>query len=106
MVASEALTPGEVGAFGEELTLRFGFAATPLGDAIVAVSARGVCHLQFVELGEGAAAEATLRAEWPKATFLRHDAGARRMFAGLPGERPLSLLLRGTNFQIKAWWRC
>lgn len=107
MVACEALTPGEVGALGEGLTLRFGFAATPLGEVIVAVSGRGVCHLQFVEAGAAAAAEAALRAEWPKAAFRRDDAGAaevaRRMFAGLPGERPLPLLLRGTNFQIKVW---
>lgn len=107
MVACEALTPGEIGALGEGLTLRFGFAATPLGAVIVAVSTRGVCHLQFVEAGGEGAAEAVLRDEWPKAAFWRDDAAAAevavRMFAGAADARPLSLLLRGTNFQIKVW---
>lgn len=107
MVACEAMTPGEVGALGEGLTLAFGFAPTPLGDVICGLTPRGVCHLQFVATGETAAAEAALRAEWPKAACVRDDAAVagvvRAMFDPLAGERPIALLLRGTNFQLKVW---
>jgi AraC family transcriptional regulator of adaptative response/methylated-DNA-[protein]-cysteine methyltransferase len=55
---------------------------------------------------EGAAEQALL-AEWPKADFRRDTAAARRLAATVLGAltepRPLSLLLRGTNFQIKVW---
>ncbi|HEX5801530.1 MAG TPA: bifunctional helix-turn-helix domain-containing protein/methylated-DNA--[protein]-cysteine S-methyltransferase [Azospira sp.] len=107
MVSCEALTPGEIGALGDGLTLRFGFAQTPLGQIVAAISARGVCHLHFVEAGDEEPAEALLRAEWPRARWVRDDGAvgelAQRMFSGNAGDRPLSLLLRGTNFQIKVW---
>ncbi|MBI2309255.1 MAG: bifunctional helix-turn-helix domain-containing protein/methylated-DNA--[protein]-cysteine S-methyltransferase [Rhodocyclales bacterium] len=107
MVSCEALTPGEIGALGEGLTLRFGFAGTPLGSIICGLTPRGVCHLQFVDAGDEAAAEAALRAEWPRAVCTRDDdavaAIARQLFAPLAGDRPIALLLRGTNFQIKVW---
>lgn len=105
MVSCEALTPGEVGALGEGLVIRFGFAATPLGRIIAGVTPRGVCHLRFVsDEGEATAA---LRAEWPRADFVADDAAAARLADGLFGTlmvaKPLSVLLRGTNFQIKVW---
>jgi AraC family transcriptional regulator of adaptative response/methylated-DNA-[protein]-cysteine methyltransferase len=109
MVSCEALTPGEVGALGDGLIIRFGFAGTPLGKIIAGITPRGVCHLRFVEDEQDAIAE--LRAEWPKAEFVRDDVAVRvlaeQMFGALVGSKPrpklLSVLLRGTNFQIKVW---
>lgn len=105
MVSCEALTPGQVGALGEGLTIRFGFAPTPLGEIIAGITLRGVCHLRFVEGEQNAIAE--LRAEWPKAELVRDDAAVSRLAEQMFGEfaraKPLSVLLRGTNFQIKAW---
>jgi AraC family transcriptional regulator, regulatory protein of adaptative response / methylated-DNA-[protein]-cysteine methyltransferase len=107
MVSCEALTPGQVGALGEGLTIRFGFASTPLGNIIAGISPRGVCHLMFIEAGMGVPAEQMLFAEWPQADFRRDDAAAGNLAAtvlgALKGSRPVSLLLRGTNFQIKVW---
>jgi len=106
MVSCEALTPGEVGALGEGLCLHFGFSGTPLGRIIAAVTPRGVCYLQFVDESDDDA-EAGLREEWPCAGFERDDpaiaALARSMFDDYRPDRPLALLLRGTNFQIKVW---
>lgn len=105
MVACEALTPGQVGALGEGLTIRFGFAPTPLGEIIAGITPRGVCHLRFLEREREAIAE--LRAEWPKADFVRDDAAvhalAKQLFGALANRGPLSVVLRGTNFQIKVW---
>lgn len=107
MVACEALTPGEVGALGEGLTIRYGYADTPFGAIIAAITTRGVCHLKFIEAETAASAEAELRAEWPKARLARDDAAVRvmaqRIFDVTTAARPLSVLLRGTNFQIKVW---
>lgn len=107
MVACEALTPGEVGALGEGLTIQFGFAATPLGEIIAGVTARGLCHLSFVEQDAQNRAEIALRDEWPNAAFERDDEAVRglaaRVFGTLTDSKPLSILLRGTNFQIKVW---
>lgn len=105
MVTCEALTPGQVGALGEGLLIRFGLAPTPLGRVIAGITPRGVCHLRFVADEQDAVAE--LQAEWPKAGFVRDDAAvsvlARQLFGALGKGGSLSVLLRGTNFQIKVW---
>lgn len=107
MVACEAMTPGEIGSHGEGLTIVHGFADSPFGPFLAGTTARGVCHLRFVEPGGEDAAEAELRAEWPKAAFVRDDAAIRslseRLFRGGRDEKPLRVLLRGTNFQVKVW---
>ncbi|MBT9612542.1 MAG: bifunctional helix-turn-helix domain-containing protein/methylated-DNA--[protein]-cysteine S-methyltransferase [Burkholderiales bacterium] len=107
MVACEALTPGEVGALGAGLIIRFGFAPTPLGEIIAGITARGVCHLHFVEHGMEMSAESELRDEWPNAALARDDEAvhglAERLFGALADPKLLRVLLRGTNFQIKVW---
>ena len=107
MVGCEALTPGEVGALGEGLTIRYGFAASPFGAIIIGSTTRGICHLRFVEPAQADAEEVGLHTEWPHAEFDRDDAAAQQLAAHLfhpfNEPKPLSVLLRGTNFQIKVW---
>ena len=107
MVNCEALTPGQIGALGEGLVIRYGFAASPFGAFIVGTTARGICHLRFVEAGEAEAAQAELQSEWPQAGWARDDEMAQQLatdlFSPFSQPRPLNLLLRGTNFQIKVW---
>lgn len=108
MVSCEALTPGEVRALGEGISVTFGFAGSPFGRFLAGTTPRGVCHLRFVEPGREADAEAELRAEWPQASFTRDDSQARTLSGEMFGDTqtpraPLRLLLKGTNFQIKVW---
>ncbi len=107
MVSCEALTPGEIGSLGEGVMIRYGFAPSPFGTIIIGNTARGICHLRFVESGEADIEEAILHTEWPQAGFARDDAAAQQLATNLFGSfseaRPLNLLLRGTNFQIKVW---
>jgi AraC family transcriptional regulator, regulatory protein of adaptative response / methylated-DNA-[protein]-cysteine methyltransferase len=106
MVSCEALTPGEIRAGGAGVELRHGCAATPLGEALLGWTARGLCHLAFCDDDAGAKL-AVLRSDWPAASFVRDDAGAaelaRRVFPATPMPGRLHLLLKGTNFQIKVW---
>ena len=108
MVACEAMTPGQVGARGAGLAITHGFAKSPFGRFLAGTTARGVCHLRFVEPDADEADEAGLRAEWPQADFIRDDAAARRLGEALfglggPRDKPLRVLLKGTNYQIKVW---
>jgi AraC family transcriptional regulator of adaptative response/methylated-DNA-[protein]-cysteine methyltransferase len=107
MVSCEALTPGQVAALGDGLTISYGFATTPFGNIIAGVTPRGVCHLMFVEPGMEASAEQVLFAEWPMADFRKDCVAATNLattvFGALTRPGSLSLLLRGTNFQIKVW---
>lgn len=106
MVSCEAMTPGEVRQAGAGLRIGFGVGLTPLGRALVAWSARGICELAFVD-GPESAALSQLAAQWPRAHRERDDAAASallaRVFAEPPQRGRLHLVLRGTNFQIRVW---
>lgn len=107
-VACESVTPGGYKAKGAGLEIRWGRHPTAFGDAILGVTDRGLCWVGF---GDGAShgdGLAELAESWPLAKLSEdHDAVAsvaERVFGehGKP-DRPLSLQLRGTNFQIKVW---
>lgn len=105
-VTLEAASPGEVKARGAGLTIRWGVHPSPFGDALLALTPRGICRLVFLGAGGTAAARDELAAAWPAATLRRDDAGtAAAAAAALPaaGPAPLALWVRGTNFQVAVW---
>lgn len=112
-VAFEAVTPGEYKAMGEGLDIRHGVHDGPFGKFLLAVTDRGICGLEFVgEFGGPSGEEAALadlRARWPGAR-LRRDREETGAWCGAlfgpraPGDAPpLTLWLKGTNFQVKVW---
>ena len=122
-VTLEAVTPGEFKSGGAGLTIATGFHDSPFGECLVAVTERGLCGLSFVVDGDRAAALAELSANWPGASFVEDQEAtrstARRVFAAWDGQHwqpdgpdtadgdvtptPLSVLVRGTNFQVRVW---
>lgn len=107
LVSVEGVTPGEFKAKGAGLEIRHGFHQTPFGSALIAVTARGVCHLAFLEnaAGRGAALK-ELKAKWPDADHVE----SRKSTAPIAGKiferasrRKLPVLLSGTPFQLKVW---
>lgn len=107
MVTCEAMSPGEIKSMGAGLEIRFGVAPTPFGNALIAWTPRGICHLGFVEGNTSANAVLCLRQDWPTATFMQDQQGSLQFAAAIfnagPSTQPLHLMLRGTNFQIKVW---
>ena len=115
MVSCEAMTPGEIKAQGKGVTVHYGLALTPFGDALFAWTQRGLCKLAFCD-GCGSTDSSVLiddlATEWSAATLQRDEEEAARLSQrvfypepGKAGQAPekLHLLLRGTNFQIKVW---
>lgn len=109
IVHAEAMTPGQVRRGGDGVEIAWGFHESPLGTALVAVTLLGICSIQFADsAAERRAAVARLRAEWPAATLVESTARTRkaaRQALGALGAPagPLSLHVRGTNFQLKVW---
>jgi AraC family transcriptional regulator of adaptative response/methylated-DNA-[protein]-cysteine methyltransferase len=107
-VTCEAVTPGEYKSRGQGLLIRYGFHPTPFGEALLAMTERGICALSFVEPGARPEVLTSLREEWSNAV-LEEDVDAtaplvKRIFSDAPrASAPLSLYLRGTNFQVKVW---
>jgi AraC family transcriptional regulator of adaptative response/methylated-DNA-[protein]-cysteine methyltransferase len=105
----EAMTPGEFKAQGAGLHINYGFHSTPFGECLLAVTARGICGLGFVVAGGRAQILRDFQSRWPEAQW---EEGPRltqpyigRIFGGdkRNGNRPITLMLQGTNFQIKVW---
>jgi AraC family transcriptional regulator of adaptative response/methylated-DNA-[protein]-cysteine methyltransferase len=109
IVNAEAVTPGEYQRAGEGLVIRFGFHPTPFGEALIAVTPRGICHLAFVHPVSRREALDRLSHDWPAAELVADQhatrAAAARAFPA-PGSAPvagLALHVKGTNFQLKVW---
>jgi AraC family transcriptional regulator of adaptative response/methylated-DNA-[protein]-cysteine methyltransferase len=107
-VQLEAMTPGEFKMGGSGLTIDYGVHGTSFGDAFIATTSRGVCDLGFVEYMDINSHLAGLKQKWPHAEFRNHPDGTlpmmERIFKNeMAIERPLSLYVSGTNFQINVW---
>ena len=106
MISCEAMTPGEIKTLGAGVTIGFGCAPTPFGEALLGWTARGVCYFEFHD-GEAASKQPALQAHWPEAMLVRDDAHAAglsaQIFPSVPQPGKLHLVLRGTNFQLKVW---
>lgn len=106
-VAVEAASPGELKLGGAGMAIAHGVHRGPLGDFLLATSARGVCALEFID-SDAAPALARLRAAWPAASLAADQRAtapiAARVFRRAPGgSEPLRVLVRGTNFQVQVW---
>jgi AraC family transcriptional regulator of adaptative response/methylated-DNA-[protein]-cysteine methyltransferase len=108
MVAMHAATPGDIKARGAGLIIDYGVHASPFGECFIAVTDRGICALEFLDPLPWREALAGLRSAWPAASLCERPGATRAVAQRLFGQRvaaqqPLSLYVRGTNFQIKVW---
>lgn len=105
----ERMTPGEYKAQARGLAVHWGVEETPFGPALFAALDRGLCGLSFLEDGDPDAALAELRARWPEARLVPGPERIRGYAEGLDARmrggtgQPLSLVLKGTPFQLRAW---
>jgi AraC family transcriptional regulator of adaptative response/methylated-DNA-[protein]-cysteine methyltransferase len=108
-VSVEAVSPGEFKTRGAGIKIAHGVHPTPFGPCLLGLTQRGICWLNF--LGEDKRRQSfdDMKAHWSGAEFTeRPDLTAPvigRIFSGAASElsSPLSLLVMGTNFQVKVW---
>ena len=105
----EAMTPGDFKRAGEGLIIHWGVHATPFGEALFAITPRGLCALTFLEEASRSKVVAELQARWPEAALveasLQTEPYALEVVSRMQGTmgRPLALLLKGSPFQIQVW---
>jgi AraC family transcriptional regulator of adaptative response/methylated-DNA-[protein]-cysteine methyltransferase len=104
----EAVTPGEYKMGGAGLTIEYAVHDTPFGKAFIAITPRGICIFSFLENTEIDQHLTGLYKKWPRATVQENRrrtlAVIKAMFGGEKRlDRPLSLYVTGTNFQISVW---
>ncbi|CAG0981714.1 Bifunctional transcriptional activator/DNA repair enzyme Ada [Anaerolineales bacterium] len=112
-ITTEAVTPGEFKSQGTGLTIRYGLHHTPFGKCLIGITERGICHLGFVQTSEGDAID-NLVLDWKQAKMVEDYKSTAPLVARIfPAQtidsafekqtQPMTLHLRGTNFQIKVW---
>ncbi|UXB12163.1 methylated-DNA--[protein]-cysteine S-methyltransferase [Aeromonas dhakensis] len=107
-VQLEAVTPGEYKQRGAGLVIDHGVQDTPFGQAFVALTSRGVCNFSFLDEQDPQTPLAALAQSWPEAELREAPSRTRgiihTMFDGSKTpDRPISLHVSGTNFQISVW---
>ncbi|MFQ1649402.1 bifunctional transcriptional activator/DNA repair enzyme AdaA [Aeromonas veronii] len=107
-VQLEAVTPGEYKQRGAGLVIDHGVHDTPFGQAFVALTPRGVCNFSFLDEKAPETPLAALAHSWPAATLQEAPSRTQNvintMFDGSKApDRPISLHVSGTNFQISVW---
>jgi AraC family transcriptional regulator, regulatory protein of adaptative response / methylated-DNA-[protein]-cysteine methyltransferase len=122
-VTHEAMSPGEYASGGAGLVLRYGFHASPFGEALVVITERGLAALGWVDEKAAPGTAATdgkpgggrkgalddMMRRWPRARLVQDEAAtmpyAYRVFE--PGhwqkDKPLRVVLIGTDFEIRVW---
>jgi AraC family transcriptional regulator, regulatory protein of adaptative response / methylated-DNA-[protein]-cysteine methyltransferase len=107
MVLVEAMTPGEVKARGKGIKIEWGVHSTPFGESLLAITARGICGLSFLENGNTNAVLTKFKKEWSQALWVENRASTsivmRQIFGTESQKEDIKILLRGTEFQIKVW---
>lgn len=107
-ISLEAVTPGEYKRMGQGLEIHYGISPSPFGDAFIAATDRGVCRLSFTDNQNPTNNLDTLRKNWPKADLKenldRIQTLGRAIFStSLKTNTNITLMVRGSNFQIKVW---
>lgn len=108
-VSHEAMSPGEWKAKGSGLTMRFGYHPSPFGEALVFITERGLAGMAFADEPRSKSCFDDMVRRWPNATLIE-DAAATAPFVERifkteewQGERPLQVVLLGTDFQVRVW---
>jgi len=104
----EAMTPAEFKSKGEGLTIHYGIHETPFGECLIAVTGRGITDLRFLENEDKEELIQELKEDFAKAEIIFDNNFTKPFIEQIFYETenidsPVTLLLRGTNFQIKVW---
>ncbi|MEG4218103.1 methylated-DNA--[protein]-cysteine S-methyltransferase [Microcoleus sp. Pol14C6] len=108
-VTLEAMSPGEFKAGGAGLLIRYGIHDTPFGTSLIATTTRGICNLYFLDTTDEQTAAQRLRLAWKNAEIIRDQKATQSLrdlifnSETLSEQKPLTLLVKGTNFQIQVW---
>lgn len=89
----------------ESIDILYGYHSTTFGKALIGVTAQSICHLSFCDFETSAIG--ILEKEWSQACLkedrLTTEKIVHNIFDIQIPERSFSLLVKGTDFQIKVW---
>ncbi|RKE69141.1 methylated-DNA--[protein]-cysteine S-methyltransferase [Pseudorhodoplanes sinuspersici] len=108
-VTHESMSPGEWKSGAEGLEMRYGFHASPFGQALVIAAPRGLAGVALADPGGEQEALADMMRRWPKATYVEDTQGTAPLAARIfdpnlwRADQPLRVVLIGTDFEVRVW---
>jgi len=107
-VGLEAVTPGEYKNGGVGITIEYAIHDSPFGKVFIAITAKGICKLAFMDMNDLELHLTELAKKWPHAVMLENHESTLAIVNSMFGQdikldRPLSLHVSGTNFQLSVW---
>ncbi|MEN9568763.1 MAG: hypothetical protein RLZZ69_3961 [Cyanobacteriota bacterium] len=105
----EAMSPGEYKVGGLGLQIFYGVHNTTFGKALIATTPRGICNLHFLHSADEQTPAQIIRQSWVNAEIICNQNATQalcdRIFpsAILKEQKPLTVLVKGTNFQVQVW---
>ena len=105
-ISVEGMTPGEYKNKGASLDIRYSLGYTPFGNALVASTAKGICHLEFVE--EEQQAVNALKLHFPEADLSYQKDHLQEQALSIFQQdwqqtHKIKLHLKASPFQLKVW---
>lgn len=97
-------TPEQVKKEGSQRIIHWGIHDTPLGRALLAVTAEGICATGFVVTSEAKLID-DFMAKWPRATLIEDVKGTAKLAKAAYGKHPqgLPLFVVGKDFHQAVW---
>lgn len=106
LITTEALTPGQARKNAQGVDMNYGSGHTPFGPALIAWTERGISFLGFSSDRLKQDPVTHLRLQWPDANLIEAHQAAQHKLEEIfdkRGHKDLSVLLRGSPFQLKVW---
>ncbi len=101
-----AMTPAQYRNKGQGLKIEYGLHQTPFGNATIGQTDKGICSLFFSTATDAEQSENELVQYWPNADLSYQPQSTRQTIGNIfapSSDKPLNLLVGGTNFQVKVW---
>ena len=104
----EVVTPGEYKKGGTGVTIEHSIHDTPFGKIFIAKTLKNICKIAFLNHHDEDSHLQALCQKWPHAQMRENHEGTLDIVKSIFGanttlDRPLSLHVTGTNFQISVW---
>ncbi|RXK11469.1 6-O-methylguanine DNA methyltransferase [Halarcobacter mediterraneus] len=99
------VTPKEYKSLGENVEITYGFGNTPFGNALVAITKRGICYLGFYDDSSKESVYTRFKEVWAKAELKEDNKKADEVLNSIfiKKDKKFNLYVKGTNFQINVW---
>ena len=97
------VTPKEWKEKGKDVLITYGFGQTPLGEALIGFTKKGICYLGFIDDNKTEIFN-RFNELWENANFNHEEKTAQEYLNNIFIEnKKYSLFVKGTNFQINVW---